>query len=330
MGYEESNKVKVLISILNWNKARVTLSCIESLQSEIGTNQLEVKVFVIDNGSREEDFNILDNGLRAYNVTLKKLPKNIGFTGGHNISINIASDECYDFIWLLNNDATVIPGCLKELVSTMQQDPSCGVASPIIRNVGDENIIATCLRTHDWKLRSYKQISTIEDGKKFQAEHPDKVWLVGTAAFFRVAALKKVGLLDDRLFAYYDDNDIGVRLGVAGWHSRCVLSASVAHESKKSAEQYPPYFYYLMHRNEMLFWHKHTPKMHRRLLWLKLLDTSLFNINKLYRKGLRIQGDAALLGVSDFLRGRFGAPALDRKAPFLLRTLCKISAIRNG
>lgn len=330
MGQLGKSKVKVLISILNWNKAEVTLSCVESLKSEIATNQLEIQILVTDNGSRDEDFSLLSNGLRAHNVSVQRLQKNIGFTGGHNLSIKIAIDQSYDFIWLLNNDAIVVPGCLNELVLAMQEEPRCGAVSPIIRNIGDEDTIATCLRTHDWKLRSYKQITSVEDGKKFQAEHPEKVWLVGTAAFFRIEALKKIGPLDERLFAYYDDDDIGVRLGEAGWYSRCVLTASVAHESKRTAGQYPPYFYYLMHRNEMLFWQKHTPKEHRRLLWWKLLDTSLFNVNKLYRKGWRIQGDAALLGVSDFVRGRFGAPILDRKAPFLMRALCKITSIRNG
>lgn len=329
MTEQGAEKAKVLISILNWNKAEETLKCVESLTSELSLNQFETKILVIDNGSQDADFNNLANGLQAHHASLKRLSKNIGFTGGHNVSIKAAIDESYDFIWLLNNDTTVMPGCLNDLVATMKSNPRCGAASPIIRNMGDENTIASCLRIHDWKIRSFEQINSIEEGKKFQAEHPEKVWLVGTAVFFRVAALKEVGLLDDRLFAYYDDDDIGVRLGTSGWHSQCVFTASVAHEYRRTAGHYPPYFYYLMHRNEMLFWQKHTPKKYRRLLWLRLLDTALFKVNKLYQKGLHTQGDAALLGISDFVRGRFGFPVLDGRPAFALRALCKFSSMRN-
>ena len=69
--------------------------------------------------------------------------------------------------------------------------------------------------------------------------------------------------------------------------------------------------------------------MYRRLLWLKLMDTALFDVNRIYRLGLQSQGDAALLGIFDFVCRRFGPPELNRKVPFFLRLMCKVSAIMN-
>jgi hypothetical protein len=74
----------------------------------------------------------------------------------------------------------------------------------------------------------------------------------------------------------------------------------------------------------MLFWQKNVPSEHRKLLGLKILDGAFYSVNYLYRKGLKKQGDAALLGVYDFLCRRFGAPVLDRKVPFLLRAVCSL------
>jgi GT2 family glycosyltransferase len=322
-------KNKVLISILNWNKAQETLACVKSLIPELAKTMAEVTVIIIDNGSKVDELSELEAGLPDQSFILKKLPTNLGFTGGHNVSIQIGIDEGYDFIWLLNNDSTVLPGALAALLETMQLEPKCGAASPVIRNADDESLIASCLRTHDWGIRSYRQATSIQEAERIQLESPEAVWLVGTAIFFRIQALKHVGLLDDRFFAYYDDDDIGVRLAKAGWYSRCAFSASVAHESKRAIGQYPLYFYYLMQRNELLFWQKHTPSKHRHLLWLKLVDKALFNVNRLYRSGLQAQGDAALLGTSDFIYGRFGRPDIVRRAPLLLRIACQISAIYN-
>lgn len=75
---------KILISILNWNKAQETLACIKSLENELETTEARVSVLVIDNGSRPEDVCELEKGLQSQRATLKKFPINLGFTGGHN------------------------------------------------------------------------------------------------------------------------------------------------------------------------------------------------------------------------------------------------------
>lgn len=323
-----TTKPKVLISILNWNKVHQTLACLSSLAEDVILANAEVTVLVIDNGSKAEDVALLEVSASGKGFSLCALPTNLGFTGGHNVAMQIAIDETYDFIWLLNNDATVEPGALAKLLATMHSDLRCGAASPVIRDSIDAQLVTSCLGTHEWHKRDCKRIVSLQEGKRIQAEWPEAVWLVGTAILFRVKALKEVGMLDDRLFAYWDDNDMGARLAAAGWISKCVFAASVAHDTR-SIEHHPLYVYYLFQRNEMLFWKKNMPNTNRRLLWLKLVDTALFDVNRLYRMGLKSQGDAALLGVFDFICHRFGPPKLNRKVPFLLRVMCKMSALIN-
>lgn len=322
------NKPKVLISILNWNKAEQTLACVASLMADINPAIADVTVLVIDNGSKAEEVVLLHEASAKSGFALHAVPKNLGFTGGHNVAIQMAIDEQYDFIWLMNNDATVNAGVLSKLIKAMHSNPRCGAVSPVIHDLDGGETVTACVGTHDWKKRNCQRIVSIPEARRIQIEHPEAVWLVGTAIFFRIEALKQVGPLDNDLFAYWDDNDIGARLAAAGWLSECVFDVSVCHETRTIAD-HPPYVYYLFQRNEMLFWHKNTPAAYRRLLWLKVLDTALFDVNRLYRLGLMTQGDAALLGVYDFLRGRFGAPELNRKSPFMLRLICKISAWIN-
>jgi GT2 family glycosyltransferase len=323
-------KPKILISILNWNGARKTLTCVESLKGELALVDADVTTLVIDNGSRQEDAAQLAPAAAEGGFVLKRLPENIGFTGGHNVSIKIAIEEGYDYIWLMNNDATVVPGALRELVSIMQADDRCGAVSPVLRDADDHDTIARCVNVHDWRSRTYRRIVSIPEARKIQTEHPASVWLDGTAILFRIEALKETGPLDDRLFAYYDDNDIGARLSARGWYNRCAFDASVIHENRKSVAEYPLYLSYLLQRNEMLFWYTNTPPAFRRLLWLKLVDKALFEANRLYLNGYKAHGDVALIGLHDFLRGKFGAPAYDRKVPFFLKAACRLSARFNA
>lgn len=324
---QPATRAKVLISILNWNRAQKTLQCLESLRDQRAVTQSDVIILVIDNGSRADDIAQLEAGMAGHDAILKRLPVNLGFTGGHNVAIDTAKKEGYDFIWLLNNDATVMPGTLEELVTVMQGEPQCGAVSPVLRDIDDGTTVARCINTHDWTKLKDRRIVSIEEGKRFQAEHPEATWVDGTAVLFRVAALRDTGPLDDNLFAYYDDNDIGVRLAAKGWFSQCAFDATVLHDVKKLYEEFPLYMVYLLQRNELLFWQKNTPAGYRRFLILRLLDRALYDANRLYRNGWTKQADTTLIAVSDFFNRKFGGPSYDRKVPLLMRAACAISAL---
>ena len=316
---------RVLVSILNWNGSAKTLACLDSVKDELDATPSDVTVLVIDNGSRSDDTKALAEAVGSRDVVLQCLPKNLGFTGGHNVAIAQAMREDYDFIWLLNNDATVMPGTLCELIAEIQGHARCGAVSPILRDIHDGHI-ARCINSHDWDKRVSTRILDIEEARRFQEQHPQDAWVDGTAVLFRVAALRETGPLDDRLFAYYDDNDIGVRLANNGWSSRCAFNATVFHENRDGLEEFPLYLSYLLQRNEMLFLHTHTPPAYRRLLWLKMVDKAMFDASRFRDYGFREHSDAALLGMLDFLRSSFGPPAHQRKVPVLLRIACAVAS----
>lgn len=137
---------------------------------------------------------------------------------------------------------------------------------------------------------------------------------------FRMQALREVGFLDERYFAYYEDNDIGARLAHAGWKNLAALDLVVHHDCRGGlSRNRPDYYFYLLNRNHMVFWHRHTPQAYRRMLWLKLVKAGLYDANKLAQDGLHSKSDASLLGVGDFILGRHGAPDLSRPLPQWLK-----------
>lgn len=315
----------VLISILNWNKAEVTSKCIDSLMT-LSHDGFKVDILVIDNGSAQEDYATLEQSIPKDFAKVVRFEKNLGFTGGHNESLKIAIQEAYDWVWLLNNDTTVQPDTLQKLVNAISTDDRCGAVSPVVVPDVEGGIPHNAWGlVHDWKTRGSTWLTSEAQAKKQQLEHPESICVSGAAILLRVQALREVGLLDDRLFAYFDDNDIGVRLSNGGWHSKVAFETTAMHGSPANTER-PPYFFYLMFRNELIFWHTSMPKEFRKLLWLKLVNQALFNVNRLRSRGMEHQAEPALLGVSDFILGRSGAPDLTRKVPAAIRLLCKASA----
>ena len=323
-------KPKILVSILNWNGARKTLHCLASIKDEQATtgSVADVSVLVLDNGSRSDDRAELQAAIPAF-VTLQCLPVNLGFTGGHNIAIASAIAEGYDFIWLLNNDAEVVPGTLLKLVNEILLDDKTGAVSPVLRNSADRTTVVRCVNTHNWADWESNRIVAFDEAQRLQQTAPGSVWLDGTAILFRVKALAQTGPLDDRLFAYYDDDDIGTRLARLGWHSRCVFAATVYHDVRYTYEEYPPYLVYLLQRNHMLFYYKHTPVPYRRMLYLRLVDKAFFEANRRRDRGLPEQADMMLLALEDFIRGRFGPPSQNRKVGWWLRAAASVLAFVN-
>ncbi len=313
---------RVLISILNWNKAAETLHCLDSLRTLV-RDGMDVDILVIDNGSRQSEYEALRDGVAPGSAEVVRVEHNLGFTGGHNVSLARALKENYDYIWLLNNDSTAQADTLIKLVTAIAADPRCGAVSPLIIPDDDSPARHAWGFTHDWRARSNPRVDSAAASKALHENDPLGVCLAGTAIVFRLQAIREVGLLDDRLFAYYDDNDIGVRLARAGWTSKVVFDANATHGVRQHAEQ-PLYYFYLMYRNELIFWHTHMPKELRKHLWLKLVNQSMFNVNRMRHNGMHKQADTALLGIADFMAGRGGAPDLTRKAPLPVRLMCKL------
>ena len=286
---------------------------------------IDIDIHVIDNGSGADDFNALQTGLDGLPVVLLRNDENNGFAGGHNLSINTAIKQSYDFIWLLNNDATVEPNTLAPLIEMMQLDVRCGSCTPVIARMGNRSLVDFCGASHNWTSLGARHPAKFSDAPQFAIENANSLWAFGTAVLFRVSALKQVGLLDERLFAYYEDDDIGERLIKAGWFNRVVFDSRVEHACFEGViSDRKPYYFYLMARNSFIFFLQHTPSANRRLLHLRLIDRSLVVAIDLVKKGMPDKANACLLGIADGMSGRFGPPDLSRGVPLWVRMLLPI------
>lgn len=300
-----------------------------SLMADCDNSAFDVRVLVIDNGSTVNDYTMLTNAPLHNKVEILRLEKNLGFTGGHNIAMQMAMKQNVDFIWLLNNDAKIVSGALAKLVSAIATDAGCAAVSPVLRPLPGETPIAAWGAIHDWAGRSVEWAQTEEQSRIWHTERPGEICLAGTALLLRTAAIAKIGVLDNRLFAYFDDSDLGARLARAGWRSKVVFDAEVVHPWRQLPEQ-PAYFFYLMFRNELIFWTTNTPASFRRLLYLKLVNQALFNAIRLKRKHMLPQSNAALLGIWDYIRRRSGAPDVHRRVPLIMKFFSLIGAWLNS
>lgn len=313
---------RVLVSILNWNGAPQTLECVHGLLNQQLPAGVAADILVIDNGSAPADVEMLVHGLAGTPIELRCEAVNHGFAGGHNLAVADALDEDYDFLWLINSDAVMgSTTVLAQLLALMADDKQCGAASPLLAILDQPEKVYFCGNFHDWSRLDTHRAGNVDDARSTARRLQTEQWVPGTAMLLRTLALRDAGKLDERMFAYYEDDELCARLAAHGWHSAVAYEARVLHAMPRRETDRPAYYFYLMARNSLIFWHGSTPPAHRRRLGLKLLDRALYDVNRLYYRGFPEQAQAALLGVEDFFRRRYGRPALDRAAGLRLRAL---------
>ena len=110
------------LAVINFNTARQTLRCLASLRESTVPWDW---VVVLDNASRDEDYQALIDGCSALpesQLTIYRSAVNLGFAAGSNFLIKclLSHSDCH-YVNFLNNDAVAQPGMLQALLSTLQE-----------------------------------------------------------------------------------------------------------------------------------------------------------------------------------------------------------------
>lgn len=306
-------KAPILISILNWNGLPDTLACLAALAA--GERGLW-DVVLIDNGSTTDPRAAVAAAFPSIEVIL--LPENKGFASGQNHGMRLAMARGYESVLLLNNDCEISADAIGAMLAQLRANPNVAALSPLLYSAEQRDKPQMVSAWLDWDQHRSERPSRPE-----VATPPGlPTMLPGTALLLRCAALEEIGLLDERYFAYYEDNDMSARIAAHGMLAQFCPSA-IAWHSSRAAHEYSAMALYLSARNAWLFWRSHTPRGHRAGMFRHLLAQSLVEIAALKTAGAHAKCDAVVAGFWDAQWRRFGAPPAQLRSPWLLRrALC--------
>lgn len=255
---KENNYPKVSIIILNWNGLNDTIECLESLKKITYPNY---EVIVVDNGSKGNDADILEEKYKEY-IKLIRIKENLGFAQGNNVAIReVIKEEKADYILTLNNDTIVEPDFLEELVNCAQRHPEAGSIQPkMIWALHPELIDSVGL---DYSRTGYGfNRGGYEPVEKYNEEEEILGCCAG-ACLYKVKALEDIKIddeyFDKDFFCYYEDFDIAFRLQWAGWKSWYCPKAIVYHLKGKTAGTKSKFTAYYRARNQICNLFKNLP-----------------------------------------------------------------------
>ena len=272
----------VLIVVLNWNDPDETISAVESI---FQMDYANFRVLVIDNGSTDDSVERL-RGLVGERVELVEVAVNTGYTGGCNLGFKRALEMGADYAWLLNNDTTADTHTLSSVVALAESDERIGLVSPLIARLGSREVVMAGA-WWDKDARTYNDTHDIDLAKRWAVEHPDAGILFGTAMLVPARVIRKIGMMDDRFFAYYEDFDYSIRSLDAGFRNVVDWSSSIYHVDKsmtKRPHEIKPHYWYYIARNDRRLWRKHLGP-------IRSLRISWWGTNRFIRYMNRCKGD---------------------------------------
>ena len=221
---------RVAVVVLNWNGREDTLACLASLST---VRDGSLTLIVVDNASSDGTIEAIR--ARFPEVVVCENDENLGFAGGMNVGIERALLLDADYVFVLNNDATVSPDTISRLVKTAESSPQIGGISPVVCFADSPETVWFAGATFD-SARGYpgRMLGYGEPLASVAATPFDTERLTGAAMLISRQCLQDVGPFDPDLFFLYEDVDWSLRARSRGYRLCVEPSAMVWHRVGRS------------------------------------------------------------------------------------------------
>lgn len=173
-------------------------------------------------------------------------PDNPGYGGALNAAV-ASLPPTIEWVLLSNPDVVLGESCVDTLVAAGEQDPAIGSVGPLVLTAEGEvypsaravpslrtgighALFANLWINNPW-TRSYRR--EVEGAPV----HRDAGWLSGSCLLIRRSAFDAVGGFDTGYFMYFEDVDLGYRLGRAGFRNVYEPAATVTHTGAHSTSE---------------------------------------------------------------------------------------------
>jgi GT2 family glycosyltransferase len=310
--------MKLLIVIVNYRTADLTIDCLRSLRDQVDENRVVVVDGDSGDGSARKICGAIEkNGWRGW-ATILPLEHNGGFAFANNAAIRpaLSGAQPPTYVLLLNPDTILRPGAVDWLLQFMEAHPKVGIAG--------SRLEGTDGTPHQSAFRFPGVLSELESGTRIAlvswllrsrlvplpvpADACEVEWVAGASMIVRRELFEAIGLLDERYFMYFEEVDFCLRARKAGWPCWYIPQSRVVHMVGQSsgvtdasqARKRRPRYWFASRRRFFLTHYGYVRTVLADILW-----TAGFTLWRLRRwiSGRPDNDPAHLLG--DFVRYNF-------------------------
>ncbi len=274
----ENSHPLVLSVIVNYNGGEEIIECVDSLKVQTYPN---IRIVVVDNAST--DTSVTELRKKHPDIDIVETGYNAGWGVGCNVGMAHADSH---YIALFNNDLSVHPECIEEMVNAIELDSAYGSCASRVLLKDPPDTGEVC------------GISIVADGSscgRGRLEPADKYLQLeevfcanDCCALYKRAMMDEIGNYDPDFFLYCDETDIGIRHQLAGW--KCVYNpkAIAYHTHSRAAGSFSDLKAFYVERNRILLLLKYFP------FWGIVWGTILSFYRYLYQILILTKGEGSL------------------------------------
>lgn len=196
----------ISVVIVTYNSENHIYDCLDTLYkyNDIGD---ALEVLIVDNCSNE--FEKMQTKIQqkfGEKVIIIKNTRNGGYGQGNNVGIKKATAP---FIMIMNPDVRICKPVFKSVYDIFLSDQN-------IVQVGLKQLIPGCKKGYSFSWEStilpYISLPLISVTKCLDLYFPKYMYFAGSCFFLKKSSFEQVGMFDENIFLYHEEEDIHIRL----------------------------------------------------------------------------------------------------------------------
>ena len=173
--------------ITTFNSAEVIDACLNKINFD------NYEVIVVDNNSSDKTTEIISEKYPLVNLIKNK--KNYGYGRANNIGLRATTTP---YALILNPDAFIFEKDLEKIIAMMDKNSEIGIGAPVLLNSYPQSQSDI---SHELAIVNNNLIKDFGDFKAVK-------YIIGACEILRMEFFNKIGFFDEKIFLYYEDDEI--------------------------------------------------------------------------------------------------------------------------
>jgi GT2 family glycosyltransferase len=234
---------EVGVIIINYKTSHLIQGLINSIFEE----NIQISIFLLDNGSTEETFLELKD-VKDDRLIILRSQSNLGFAGGTNFLVNYISKyhKSINYIFLLNPDALCQPNLIGGLLNILMRKSNAACISPQIINENGKP-------GYSGGIINYKKgvvVTSLFDNEKSDIDFFEIDVFSGCAVLLNLKKFEEVGKFNEDLFMYFDEADVSIKFKKLGFKVLYTPKYKILHDHSYTTRDLSYIKTYYLSRNK--------------------------------------------------------------------------------
>ena len=259
---------KVFAITLNWNGKADTVECIASLKKSDYPN---IEIIIVDNGSTDGSVSAIRTEFP--DIIIVENQRNLGYAKGFNRGIEHAYERAADYFLILNNDTSIDPAAITELVKIAERDENIGFVTGKVFWYTHRDVFQTIGRFDEPSLLIGDHVGSGEVDRGQYDDIQDFNFVDDVFLLVRKKVFEVVGGYDPVFFLYYEETDWCARTRRAGFRIVYTPQAKIWHKGQigKSEKLLSPKRTFYLSRYEVPFMRRNASRPQWRAYLIRLI-----------------------------------------------------------